>query len=118
MIPRFLAAAVSIAASVLAGCGGGSDSLPPVSVYKSLGSVQCTGGGTTVSALQQQLAVAGVQALAASCGVDGLPRAAACGVSDGKIGIFNIPPQLLQQAVSLGFASLGDVPTAVKQACS
>src|SRR5690349_8056169 len=118
MIQRFLVAAVSLAATVLAGCGGGDDPSPPVSVFKSLGSVQCTGGGTSVAALQQQLAAAGVNALAASCGDDGLAHVTVCGATDGRIGIVDIPAAQLDAAAALGFARLSNLPDAVRRACS
>lgn len=118
---RFFPSLVSIAAAALltASCGGGGDNVAAtVSVYKSLGSSQCTGGGLTLSALQYQLAAAGIQAIAASCGLDGNVYPAICGASDGHIGIFTVPPQDVQLAVTLGFAALSTLPAAVPQACS
>lgn len=118
---RLFASLVPIAAAALltVSCGGGGDSVAAnVSVYKSLGSSQCTGGGLTLSALQYQLAAAGIQAIAASCGLDGNIYPAVCGASDGHIGIFTVPPQDVQLAVTLGFAALSTLPAAVPQACS
>jgi hypothetical protein len=112
----FLVAAVCALAT--GACGGGGDAAAPVSIYKSLGSLQCNGGGTTVSALQQQLAVAGIQALAASCGFDGNVYAAVCGAPDGRIGIIDIPAQAVQIATTLGFSPLSVLPAPLRQACS
>ena len=114
-IPLLLSTVFALATTA---CGGGRDTAATVSIYKSLGSLQCTGGGLTVSALQFQLAAAGIQAIAASCGLDGNVYPAICGASDGHIGIFNVPPQDVQLAVTLGFAALSTLPAAVPQACS
>ena len=108
-------------ASLLAACGGGNDpSLPDLTpvpanaVYKSLGSVQCTGGGTTLAVIQKQLTDAGVTVLAASCGIDGLGHVAVCGADDGKIAIFDIAPPQVSAALALSFASLANLPDAKK----
>jgi hypothetical protein len=111
----FFATACALATTA---CGGGGDAPAPVAIYKSLGSLQCSGGGTTVSVLQQQLAVAGIQALAASCGIDGLGHVAACGAADGRIGIIDIPAQALQLATTLGYSPLSVLPAPLRQACS
>jgi len=110
-------------ASLLAACGGGSDPIlpdptpvPATAVYKSLGSVQCTGGGNTLPVIQKQLTDAGVIVLAASCGIDGLGHVAVCGADDGKIAIFEIPPPQVSAALALLFASLVNLPDAKKTA--
>lgn len=58
-----------IASALVVACGDGSESrATTVVVFKSLGSLQCTGGGTTLTALQGQLMAAGIEVLAAMCG--------------------------------------------------
>ena len=102
----------------LAGCGGGGgEATPAVSVYRSVGSLQCSGGGTPVAAMQNQLISAGVQVLASSCGLDGNSYPAVCGQPDGQIGIFDVP--VVQQALAeaLGFALLSSLPQPVRRAC-
>jgi len=111
-------------ASLLAACGGSTSEpplqktipVPATAIYKSLGSVQCTGGGTTIAAIQNQLTDGGVTVLAASCGIDGLGHVAVCGADDGKIAIFDIPPSQLNAALALSFASLSALPDAKKTA--
>jgi len=108
----------------LAACAGGdgkspSASLPSASArtYKYVGSVQCTGGGTSLTELQLQLTGAGIQVLGATCGVDGNLYAAVCGGADGRIAIFEIPAQQAQAASALGFMPLADLPAATEVAC-
>lgn len=112
--------AVVVLATVVVACGGGDqpnpDPIPPVpvSVYKSLGSVQCTGGGTTLAAIQPQLTSAGIGVFSASCGLDGLSYPTVCGAGDGKIAIFGIPPTQLAAAVALSFGDLTTLPNATR----
>lgn len=111
-----------IVAGLLAACGGGNSdpilpdpmTLLPATVYKSLGSVQCTGGGTTLAGIQKQLTDAGVTVLTSSCGTDGLASPAVCGAGDGKIAIFDIPPPQLSAALALSFGNLTSLPDAKK----
>lgn len=102
----------------IAGCGGGNSAAPiPVAMVKTLGSLQCSGGGSSLSAIVKQLTDAGVGALSSSCGDDGLPRIALCGVPDGRIAIVEVPSDQTSAAQALGFAPLANFPTAVKAAC-
>ena len=102
----------------VAACGGGDEMSPvTVRVIKSLGSAQCTGGGTTVAVLLAQLSGAGVQVTATSCGNDGLLYPAVCGAPDGALGIFVIPTSQQIQADALGFMPMSSVPTAIVSAC-
>jgi len=101
----------------LMGCGGGSDPEPVAAVYKYMGSVQCTGGGTSLATMQRQLAEGGVDVLNAACGNDGKAYLAVCGAPDGAIGIFDIPAAQTDRALSLSFAPLNDLPAAVKVPC-
>ena len=107
------------AIATLAACGGSASDSPGanVSVYKYVGSVQCTGGGTALPAMQQQLAGAGIRVITASCGSDGNAYAAMCGAADGRIGILEIPAAQAQAASALGFAPLSSLPAATKAAC-
>ena len=110
-------AALAAALAVVA-CGGGDEQPSTVSVVKSLNSLQCTGGGPTVGVLQSQLSGAGVQVVASFCGIDAVPRASVCGLSDGAIAIFEVPASQQAQAEALGFVPLSAVPAAFKRACS
>ena len=112
-----LKASVAVAALFVAACGGGDEAGGPVSVAKSLGSVQCAGGGITLPEMQSQLTGAGVQVLAASCGNDGVGHPAVCGASDGAIGIFDIPASQQAAAQALAFAPLSTLPHATREAC-
>jgi hypothetical protein len=122
--------------AALFGCGGGSSAvaLPAaaangageadsnalsrgVTLYNSFGSVQCTGGGVSLEAMQQQLAAAGIQVLSANCGTDGRMYIAVCGAADGRIGIFEVPATQAEAALALGFAPLSNLPGATTGAC-
>jgi len=107
-----------LAGALAVACGDGSDSRTATAVvFKSLGSLQCTGGGTTPAALEAQLKAAGIQVLAAMCGYDGLLRAAVCGISDGAIAIFEVPASQQSSAEMLSFAPLSTAPAAVITPC-
>ena len=122
--------------AALPGCGGGRSAvaLPTaaangaveadsnalsrgVTLYKSFGSVQCTGGGVSFEAMQQQLAAAGIQVLSANCGTDGRMHLAVCGAGDGRIGIFEVPATQAEAALARGFAPLTTLPGATTGAC-
>ena len=107
----------------VAGCGGdGAIELnvkiePSVKVFKSRGSVQCTGGGTAPEVMENELITAGIEVRSFSCGIDGLVYAAVCGAPDGAINIFDIPQSRTAQAQSLGFASLSTLLDAQETQC-
>ncbi len=107
--------AASVAIGVAA-CGGGGAS-PVIAVYSSFGSVQCSGGGTTLTHLQQSLVAAGIQVLASRCGLDGVVRPALCGAPDGRIAIFDIDEPAAAVALFLGFALLSTLPGATHDDC-
>ncbi len=104
---------------VLAACGGGESPTPAtnISLYKSFGSVQCSGGGTSLQAMEGQLAQAGVKVLSSTCGIDGNAYPAVCGAADGRIGIFEVPAPQAQAAETVGFSALSKLPNASKVAC-
>jgi hypothetical protein len=80
-----------------------------VRVFKYTGSVQCVGGGIDLPAMARQLTDAGLQVLSSACGTDGLMRAAVCGTSDGRIGIFELSANDAQAASKLGFMPLSEL---------
>lgn len=88
---------------------------PAASVFKPLGSLQCSGGGQTAQALARSLADAGVPVLATRCGSDGRMYPAVCGAADGRIGIFDIAASDAAAAAKLGFRALG--PEAQTRPC-
>jgi hypothetical protein len=121
---------ISLAMAVLSGCGGGDGNTPPapaqappppptpsVSLYKTAGSVQCTGGGLSLPELQRQLNSAEILVLSSACGSDGKMYPAACGAPDGRIGIFQVPEAQAQAAAKLGFAPLSELPDATRVPC-
>jgi len=97
----------------LAGCGGG-DAPEAALVYKYRGSVQCGTQGTSPAAMGVELTNAGITVFSATCGSDGLIHAAACGISDGIINIFEIPASQVAAAQSLSFALLSALPDATQ----
>ena len=97
--------------------GGGGGATSVVAVYTSFGSVQCSGGGSTLTDLQRQLIALGVQVFAARCGLDGVARLAVCGEPDGRIAMFDINEAQVAIVLALGFALLSTLPNASAQAC-
>ena len=108
-----------LAVTFFAACAGGENasSGANVSLYKYIGSAQCSGGGTPLAAMKRQLIDAGIQVHASACGGDGKFYPAVCGASDGRIGIFDIAPPQVPAASTLGFAPLSSLPSATKTAC-
>jgi len=126
---RTVAAVLSLGA-LLCACGGGGGNegsgseaispappTPPVAMFRSLGSQQCTGGGLTLASLVQTLTSAGVTVAGSSCGNDGLARIALCGAPDGRIGIVDVAQSQTAGATALGFALLSELPSATRTAC-
>jgi hypothetical protein len=108
-----------LAACSLTACASapGQPAEPPVRIFKSQGSLQCSGGGTPVAALAQQLQAAGVAVISSACGTDGRMRIAMCGAADGRIGIFEVAARDTAAAAALGFAPLSRLPSAQVVTC-
>jgi hypothetical protein len=94
-----------------------SGSLGAVSVYKSAGSVQCSGGGLTPAQMQIQLTGAGIGVISAACGTDGNAVIALCGAADTKINIFEVQSADVGAAQGLGFALLSGLANAARMPC-
>jgi len=109
--------ALAITAAVIAACGDNTSQLATTNVYKSRGSLQCTGGGTAPAVMSMDLTNAGIDVKSFTCGNDGLAHAAVCGTSDGAINIFEIPENQAGQAQSLAFLLLSTLPTAAEVPC-
>jgi hypothetical protein len=117
---RFVASLV--AAAALGACGGGGGAgaggAPAViAVYALLGSLQCSGGGSTAGELQQQLIARGIEVIEARCGLDGVPRPALCGLSDGRIAVFDLAEAHALLALAIGFTLLSTLPNATVADC-
>ena len=114
-----LSATLLFAATLLCGCTWRLKDAPPAGIdyYSYLGSVQCTGGGKSVTELEQELIVAGITVYEIGCGTDGKLYTSVCGAPDGRIGIFNIDPAKAKSAAALGLAPLDSLPHAVKTPC-
>lgn len=97
-----------VAAELLSACGGGGVGNAPavVAVYVLLGSMQCSGGGTTADALQKELIAHSIDVIATRCGLDGLPRPQVCGESDGHIAVFDVVETQAALALAIGFSLL------------
>jgi len=104
-------------ASLLAACTGAQQAAAQVQVFKYRGSVQCTGGGTSIAELQRKLESAGIAVAASSCGIDGRLYPAVCDGPDGAIAIFEIPANQLERASSLSFLPLTGLPGAREAPC-
>jgi hypothetical protein len=100
-------------------CGGGS--IDPQSesslFYKYAGSLQCLGGGLSLSEMTFQISNSGILVLEFYCGDDGLPHIAMCGATDGRIGIFKVHLFQEQTAFANGLKPLSTLPSAVKTDC-
>lgn len=114
---RIVVLAFAVLTSLTA-CGGGEDEEASSSVFKSMGSLQCSGGGVSLSTLQAQLVAANVQVRSAACGTNGLATTTVCGGPDGRIGIFEISPAQAGAAAAAGFTPLSTVPTAKTIPCA
>lgn len=88
-----------------------------VSVYKSAGSVQCSGGGLTPAQMQIELTGAGIGVISAACGANGNGVIAMCGGPDGQINVFEVQAADVAAAQALGFALLTGLPNAVRIPC-
>lgn len=89
-----------------------------VSVYKSTGATQCAGNGMSLTTMQGQLTAVKVEVRSAACGADGMVYPAACGASDGRIGVFQIPAAQVSAAAEAGFALLSTRPDATIVPCT
>ena len=114
---RSLFIILTLAFFYVAGCGSNGASEPSVKVFKSRGSMQCAGCGTSPEVMENGLTTAGIEVRSFSCGIDGLAHPTVCGAPDGAINIFDIPQSNLAQAQSLGFASLSTLPNAQETQC-
>lgn len=96
---------IMVAALTLAACAQ-PQAAETMRVAKSLGSRQCEGGGRTLAELKAELEAAGVKVARAACGTDGRMRAQACGLPDGRLGIFEIAVASRETAARAGFMPL------------
>lgn len=111
---------ISVAAGVmLTGCTNVERPAtePRINVYKYVGSLQCKGGGTPLSAMMRQLSNGGIPVLDVSCGTDGKMYPTVCGAADGRIGIFAVPEARVAAAKALGFSPLSSLPEASRTVC-
>lgn len=109
---RILVLTLAALASLTACGGGGEKEEASTQVFKTMGSLQCSGGGVSLSALQAQLTAANVEVRSAACGTDGMFPPAVCGAPDSRIGIFEISPSQAEAAAAAGFKPLSTAPTA------
>ena len=107
----------SLVLSVLVACGGDTNAPASTMVFKSRGSVQCTGGGTPPGVMGLELTNAGIAVLSFTCGLDGLAHPAVCGAPDGAINIFEVPESQASNALALSFFLLSTLPTASEVPC-
>ncbi|WP_224962239.1 hypothetical protein [Geomonas subterranea] len=114
------ATAVLVACTALAGCTCRLKGPPATGAryYRTLGSLQCTGGGSSPAELAQELRKAGIAVNRTACGVDGRMHAAVCGAPDGRIAIFEIPPEQAGAATALGLQPLATLPDAAETPCA
>jgi hypothetical protein len=115
---RVLFSSTLAAVALLSACGAGEgEPGSRTSVAKSMGALQCSGGGASLAVLQGQLSAAKVQVHSSACGTDGLVHATLCGIADGGIGIFEIPADQVAAAAGAGFVRLDTLPSAKVVPC-
>jgi hypothetical protein len=88
-----------------------------VTLYRSAGSKQCAGGGSTPEEVRKELAAAGVAVIEAACGTDGMAHAATCGASDGRIVVIEVRREHAKAAQARGLKPLAELPEAARTAC-
>ena len=81
-----------------------------VRVFKPAGTLQCAEAAVDLPVMQRELTDKGVKVLRATCATDGRMSAAMCGVSDGRIGLFEIAAKDVAAAARLGFAEVSALP--------
>lgn len=90
----------------------------PIKVFKYEGSKQCEpGSGVSLETMQQALAKAGVNVICAHRGHDGRMRIQMCGADTGKMNLFVIPGDQLQQAKALGFSAVSELKGYIDSEC-
>lgn len=94
-----------------------SEPTAKVSVYRSTGSLQCSGGGSTLAQNQKRLTDAGIPVFSSSCGNNGRMHAQRCGGPTGEIHVFEIPASYKDAAMKQQFQLLSELPGAQKAAC-
>jgi len=102
---------IALAAALLAAAcvePTGADELH-VTMWKSLGSRQCQGGGTTAQALAEALRSAGVEVVSIACGRDGNVRPMLCGLPDDRIAVIELPGAQRALAAAQGFAPIDEL---------
>lgn len=101
---RFIAAVCLTLGALLSSCGG-SDDDPPVTVVKSVESIQCVTRPETIEQLDAALARANITPSATACGWDGIDRLQSCGAKSAYLRIIVIPSNQQEAALALGYGS-------------
>jgi hypothetical protein len=116
---RKLARSITLAAAlVCAGCAVATRAAgPSVTMWRSLGSRQCQGGGTTADALADSLRHSGVEVVSVACGRDGNIRPQLCGIPDDRIAVIELPAAQQALAEAQGFAPIAKLPRWQRVAC-
>lgn len=103
----------------LSACETGTVKTDTVKVYKYDGSVSCNqSSGTSIETMRLELLQHKVPIIAASCGSDGLIRAAVCGTSTGNINTFEINAAAYPAASALGYKPLSTIDDYAAKSCS
>ncbi len=98
-ISTILASAV-----LLSACETGAIKSETVKVYKFDGSISCDqSSGTSIENMRLELMKKKIPIIAASCGTDGLVRAAVCGIDTGRVNVFEIKTEVYSNARALGY---------------
>lgn len=99
-----------VSAALISACSSGSDDKEP-RVYKSDQSVQCDAdSGIPLETMANELISAGIDVLCSQKAGDGLAHPTICGESTGVINVYEIRGVTLDDAETLGFRSLSELP--------
>lgn len=85
-------------------------SLSTVWVYKHRGDVQCGTQGIPLEVMKKTLTGNYIKVLSSCRSGDGLLHAAVCGLPAGSINAYEIAADSLQEAISLGFGEVSELP--------
>ncbi len=89
-----------------------------VKVYKFDGSISCNqSSGVSLEDMRAELMRSKVPIVSASCGSDGLVRAAVCGIETGRVNVFEIPAEAYSKARALGYHDLSNLDDFTSVSC-
>lgn len=112
---------------ILSGCGNDTnESVAPaavktntglVKVYKSDESTQCSDSSITLEEMRTELISKGIDVICSQKGDTGLMHPTVCGGATGKINIYSVHSQSLQDAIEIGFSDVRELTEYKDEQC-